>query len=68
MRQEYRNANGVLIGTTQQNGSKIEGRDRNGRLVGNYDPSSNVTRDWRGVKVGDHNLLPSLFNIFGSGQ
>jgi len=39
---------------------KLEGRDHTGRLKGIYDPKRDETRDARGTRVGDGNLLSSL--------
>ena len=68
MRQEYRNANGVLIGTTQQNGSKIEGRDRNGRLVALDKRSARLNSAGLGANLPYHRLTNALRkrNEFGS--
>ena len=61
---EFRNNLGVLIGTTERTGQKIEARDRNGRLVGKFEIDANITRDWNGVKIGSGDLLSSLFLTF----
>jgi hypothetical protein len=61
---EFRNNLGVLIGTTERIGQKIEARDRNGRLVGKFEIDANITRDWNGFKIGSGDLLSSLFLTF----
>ena len=61
---EFRNNLGILIGTTERIGQKIEARDRNGRLVGKFEIDANITRDWSGIKTGSGDLLLSLFLTF----
>ena len=61
---EFRNNLGVLIGTTERIGQKIEARDRSGRLVGKFEIDANITRDWNGIKIGSGDLLSSLFLTF----
>lgn len=60
MRQDYRDRTGMLRGWTEHSGSRINGRDRTGLLVGSYDPVRNETRDRTGRLIGQGDLLASL--------
>jgi hypothetical protein len=60
MRHEYRDRGGVLRGWRERSGSRINGRDRSGYLVGWYDPARDETRDRSGRLVGGGDLLASL--------
>lgn len=52
---------GVILGSYEQD---YEGRtvlrDFNGRILGRYDPKTNMTRDFYGRPVGKGNLLGTL--------
>lgn len=60
----FRDNLGVLQGTTQKIGQRLEARDRLGRLVGYFDVQLNTTRDYNGRLVGTGNQLTSLFMMF----
>lgn len=55
-----RNRAGVLFGYIEPQGYLLQARDRQGKLVGWYDPKLNVTRNNRGAIVGTGNWLSAL--------
>ncbi len=52
--QILRDRRGIILGriATQATGVQVA-RDARGIIVGRYDPQSNITRDARGVQVGN---------------
>jgi hypothetical protein len=60
-----RNKSGKVIGSimTQSNGRQVF-RDRTGKLLGTYEPQSNITRDYTGKVVGRGNILAFLIKAY----
>jgi len=59
--QELCDRNGTLLGRISQTSSGIyEGRDKNGKLKGTYDPKTNKTFKAGGTLVGKGNMLSNL--------
>lgn len=60
-----RNKSGRIIGSimTQSNGRQVF-RDRTGKLLGTYEPQSNITRDYTGKVVGRGNILAFLIKAY----
>ena len=48
---------------TQSNGRQVF-RDRTGKLLGTYEPQSNITRDYTGKVVGRGNILAFLIKAY----
>ncbi len=57
---ELRDNRGRLIGRIKETAGKQEIRNAQGKLLGRYDPKSNITRDAAGRRVGKGNLLTTL--------
>lgn len=55
-----RDASGKKIGEIKDRGDRQRIYDAHGKYLGEYDPSSNVTKDASGKKIGQGNLLASL--------
>lgn len=55
-----KDASGRRIGEVRDRGDKQVLFDGSGRLLGEYDPGSNTTRDSHGRRVGTGNLLTTL--------
>jgi len=55
-----KDSSGKKVGEIKDRGDKQVLYDANGRLQGEYDSSSNTTRDAHGRRVGTGNLLTTL--------
>lgn len=60
MRREIRDAQGRLLGWTENHGSGVDARDAQGRLLGRYDPRRGETRDAQGRLLSRSDVLASL--------
>ncbi|HMT54936.1 MAG TPA: hypothetical protein PKD16_18000 [Saprospiraceae bacterium] len=58
--QVLKNSKGVKIGEIQETGGKLVIKDAGGVKKGEYDPKTNTTKNYQGVKVGTGNLLTTL--------
>lgn len=58
--QVLRDKRGVKMGEIKEVGGKLVIRDARGVKKGEYDPKTNITRNERGVKIGNGNLLVTL--------
>jgi hypothetical protein len=59
--QYLRDRNGKQLGKIKQlSNGRLELRNPIGKLLGNYDPKSNLTRNANGRLVGKGNLLATL--------
>lgn len=56
----FRNKNGQLLGKVKEVNMMYELRDKNGILLGKYNPETNQTRDRNGKILGKGNLLSML--------
>ena len=65
--QILRDRRGIILGrrATQATGVQVA-RDAREIIVGRYDPQSNITRDARGLQIGQGNLLSSLITSLHS--
>jgi hypothetical protein len=61
-REAVRDVRGQIIGYIEAKPSisKVEARDRHGRLLGSYDERADTTRDARGHLLGRGNRLMAL--------
>ena len=61
-REAVRDVRGQIIGYIEAKPSisKVEARDRHGRLLGSYDARADTTRDGRGQPLGRGNRLMAL--------
>ena len=55
-----RDRTGRLLGSIEAVGRLLQAKDRNGSVVGWYDPRTNQTRDKSGIIVGTGDLLAAL--------
>jgi len=63
-RQELRTPTGKLIGYIESDSmGRLTGRTATGRLVGSYDPKSDITRTPTGSAYGKGNMLPVLIQM-----
>lgn len=63
-RQEFRTPTGKLIGYTEADSiGRLIGRTATGRMVGSYDPRSDITRTPTGTVYGRGNVLPVLIQM-----
>ena len=60
--ENLRDRNGHLLGWIKEVNGNYELRDASGRLLGRYNPKTNVTIDRSGRLVGRGNLLAALIN------
>lgn len=60
MTTDLRDPHGKLIGKIRDTGYRLEIRTPTGKLLGWYDPKSNVTRTSTGKLVGKGNFLTTL--------
>jgi hypothetical protein len=60
MNTDLKDPRGKLIGKIRDTRYRLEIRNPNGKLLGWYDPKSNVTKTSTGKLVGKGNLLTSL--------
>lgn len=58
--ENLRDRNGHLLGKIKEVNGEYQVRDTNGKLLGRYNPKTNVTRDRNGKLVGRGNLLAAL--------
>jgi len=58
--ENLRDRNGHLLGKIKEVNGEYELRDASGRLLGRYNPKTNVTRDRCGRLIGRGNLLAAL--------
>jgi sporulation protein YlmC with PRC-barrel domain len=56
----FRNRNGQLLGRVKEVNMVYELRDKNGVLLGKYNPETNQTRDRNAKLLGKGNLLSML--------
>ncbi len=57
---DLRDKSGRLLGRIKEVGGKMEIRNAQRKLLGRYDPKSDITRDMSERLVGKGNLLTSL--------
>lgn len=60
MRHDLRDRSGWLVGSREQSGNRINGRNPAGQPIGWYDPHRDETRDYSGRLVGRGNILAAL--------